>query len=147
MRLALGHAFSLSDMFIRFPVKKTKITSKDAENICGLGTRKVDVAKAIFIDCLKMVLRDIIYNNVTFELPTGGKHADMRVIRIEGEDFKKARQRGAFKDIDYLATNFSSYQVALTIHTNHGDRTWPVYVAKDLKKVLTDNVNNGKQYG
>ena len=55
-------------------------------------------------------LDDIIDNNVTFELPTGSaRRTLLRMKKCEGEEFKKARQRGKFADVDFLSSNFSGY--------------------------------------
>jgi hypothetical protein len=48
----------------------------------------------IFRECLKEVLNDIIDNNITFELPTGSRRADIHVQRTSGDDFAAARRNG-----------------------------------------------------
>jgi hypothetical protein len=55
-----------------------------------------------------LVIKDIIENKVTFKGPPGTR-AWIEMIPITGEAFAKARQNGAFSDIDFLISDFTGY--------------------------------------
>lgn len=145
MRYALGCAFNIKDLFIKFPYEKLLISSKKCEELFGNYHRRF-LAHRIFKDAFKLVVYDAIQNNATFELPTGSKKCDIHVTRIEGEKFKKARQRGAFKNVDFLKSNFTGNILTFNMYSNNRHRMKPIHLNKDFKNLLDENTNNGKQY-
>lgn len=141
-----GCAFNTSEMFYNFPYDKIKFTCKDCQNINNNRDRSV-LTKQIFRDSVDIILNDIIDNNVTFILPINGKvKANIHMNRIEGDNFKKQFQFGRWRDIDFLKSYFTGYQLALFMGGNRISRTKPIYVNGKLKKKITENTNNGKQY-
>lgn len=147
MNYALGHAFNLHEMFMNFDKSKLKMTSELCQQVNG-DPHKDKLIEKIFRECLKEVLNDIIDNNVTFELPTGARRADIHVQRTSGDDFAAARRNGKWQDIDFLESYFSGYQLVLNMYNKDGGvtRTKPIYVDKKLKNKLTNYTNQGKQY-
>lgn len=147
MNYATGHAFNLSEMFDNFNIKKLKANYKLSKEICNSLSKK-DLASKVFKESVKIILEDIIDNNVTFQLPTGGRKSDIHVKRTSGEDFKKARRKGKWKEVDFLASFFSGYELTLNMYNKDGGvtRSKPIYVDKNLKNKLTEYTNNGKQY-
>lgn len=145
MKLALGHAFNLKQLFENLKTKKLNYTIKQSKEICGNEHKDV-LAKRIFIDNMKIVLNDIIDNNVTFELPTGARKSSIYVDRTSGEDFKQARKNGKWKEVDYLKSFFSGYQLVLRMESKKFIRKKPIYLDKRLKEKLTNYVNQGRQY-
>lgn len=147
MNFALGCAFNVNELFLNFNLKKIKLTTKQLKEL-GFFSKRALINK-IFTEHVKQVVDDIIDNSAMFELPTGSKRRTiMKMNKIEGEDFKKARKRGKFKDIDILASNFSGYQIGFNMYYADGRpcRERVVYVDGKRKKKITSNVNNGKQY-
>jgi hypothetical protein len=66
---------------------------------------------------------------------------------IRDENFIKARQNGAFKDIDFLSSNFKGYKLQYRYKLKSGIwKNKPIHVHKKLKDIITDNTNNGKIY-
>ena len=84
-----------------------------------------------------------INNNINFELPTPS--GQLHLVPIQGEDFKKARQNGAFKDVDYLKSNFTGYEMKLDIKTKY-PRSIPVHLDSKLKNKIVEQTNKGIQY-
>lgn len=136
MNYAVGCAFNQDEMMINFKKQKLK-TVKNKELI-----------KKIARDSIKLVLNDIIDNNVTFQLPTGSRKADIHVRRIDGKEFVRARQNGKFQDVDFLSSNFSGNQLVLNMYDREGKptRIKPIYLNKKYKDKLTNYTNQGKQY-
>ena len=84
MKYALGCAFNLEEMLINFPYKKLHITCKDCKAITGDNHRDL-LVKRVFKESVKLVIEDIIENNITFWLPlTGDKKCNMHMKRVSG---------------------------------------------------------------
>jgi hypothetical protein len=145
MNYAVGCAFNLDEMFINLDKKKLKMTSNLCEQLTNDRHRNT-LIKRIFLESVKLVLDDIIDNNVTFELPTGGRRTIMRMNRIKDKEFAKARRNGKFKEVDFLTSNFSGYEIVLELFHTDGrpERKKHVYVDKVRKNRIIEHTNNGK---
>lgn len=146
-KLALGHAFTLHDLFMNFPVKKLKMTPEQCKEIYSDGSKR-DLAASIFARSLEIVVNDIIDNNTHFKLPTLG-HASSYIYmrRTEDAQFKRAFRRGKWNDVDFVMSNFCGYQLAFKIDNPQGNsKHKAIFVGSDLKQKITDNTNKGKQY-
>lgn len=136
MNYAVGCAFNQDEMMMNF--KKQKLKS----------IKNKELIKKIARDSIKLVLNDIIDNNITFQLPTGSRKSDIHVRRISGKEFVRARQNGKFQDVDFLSSNFSGNQLVLNMYDREGKptRIKPIYLNKEYKNRLTEYTNQGKQY-
>ena len=141
-RYATGYSFSATDLFTRFKLHYIKNSTFEAFK----EHSKKKVAARVFIYAFYLILKDIIDNSITFMLPTGFEsYIEMGTIR--DENFVKARQNGAYQDIDFLASNFKGYKLQYRYKLKSG--RWfikPIHVHKKLKNIITENTNNGKQY-
>lgn len=147
MNYALGCAFSQDELFENFPYKKLKISCKECEKIIG-DSHRDKLVKRIFRECIKLVIEDIIYNNVTFELPLiGNKRCNIHMQRIVGEQFKKLRRAGKWRNIDYLKSMFTGYELGFFMLGNRTPRVKYIYVNKYYRDLIVKNTNNGVQYG
>ena len=70
MNYATGCAFNLDEVLINLDKSKLNMTSALCEKING-DKHKDTLIKQICLEGMKLVLDDIIDNNITFELPTG----------------------------------------------------------------------------
>jgi hypothetical protein len=66
--------------------------------------------------------------------------------RMTGDQFKALRKGGKWKDVDYLKSFFTGYQLGLFMYGNRTPRVKSIYVNKELRNKITENTNNGKQY-
>ena len=147
MNYALGCAFSSDDLFMNFPFKKLSLSCKQCKEITGNNHRDV-LVKKVFKESLKLVLNDIIDNNVTFWLPlTSGKKCCMKMKRVEGEDFKNLRKAGKWKEIDIVTSMFSGYEIHFFMLGQRTPREKVVYLNKELRSKISLNTNKGVQYG
>ena len=128
MNYATGYAFNSKDMFANFPIDKLIISRDDCKRLFNTFDRRM-VAIRIFLYAVKIILLDIINNNVTFRVPTN-KPCELYIKRTHGEKFKQARRNGKWMDVDYLASNFSGYQMDFTYIANERDIHKPVYLSK-----------------
>lgn len=143
MNYATGYACSLEDMLVRFPYDKM--------NYKGTKQQKKSLIKKIFKDNIKLVLQDIIDNNSTFVLPAMGRsQAEIHMQGFSDSEFERVRKNGKFKDVDFLESLFTGYQLYLYIKSKddkyHVKKKKPIYVNKFFKDQITKNTNNGKQY-
>ena len=145
MNYATGAAFNVDDMFINFPYNKLNLTCKQAQEINN-NPHKDKLVKKIFRTCFKKVIDDVIDNNSVFILPVNNSEIKMR--RISGDAFSKARKNGKFKDVDFLESYFSGYELELNIYKRGGlKRSKTIYVDPKRKQKIIENTNLGKQYG
>lgn len=144
---AMGHAFSLHDTFMNFPVEKLKMTTEQCKETYSDGSKR-DLAASIFARSVQMVVDDIIDNNVHFKLPGMGRtQAYLYMKRTEGKKFKKAFKNGKWNDVDFIMSNFSGYQLTLEMQSEKRlPREKPIYLSGKDKQRIIDNTNMGKQY-
>lgn len=146
-RYSLGCAFNLSEIFLNFPWKKLSITCKECKKIIGDNHRSY-LAIRMFKENLRLVIEDIIENNVTFWLPlVGDKKCNMHMHRVQGQVFQKLRQHGKWKDVDIINSNFSGYEIGFYMFGNRTPRYKTVYVSKKYKKRISELTNNKMSYG
>ena len=144
---AIGWACNLNDIFVRFPYEKCKSLIR---NYFNKRDQKQKI-KQVFREGVQQVLEDIIENNITYKIQgVGYQGGELHMEAITGSDFEKARQKGKFKDIDFLESLFTGYQMYLYIHGKRDNflhrRKFPIYVGSFYKDKLTKHTNEGKQY-
>lgn len=145
MNYALGYALCAKDLFYNFDVKKLKMTKQQCIDIYSDGNKK-DLAAKIFVKSVEKVIEDIIDNNIHFKLP-GSTKSYIFMKRTEGDKFKKAFRNGKWREIDFIESNFSGYQLYLEMQSDKRmPRQKPIYVSPKLKQKIIDNTNAGKQY-
>lgn len=147
MKYAVGHAFTGKDLFAFFPVDKLKMSKKKCVEVYSDGSKR-DLCEQIFLRSVKMVLDDIIENNVQFKLPgLGTTNSYLQMKRTHGEEFKKAFRNGKWRDVDFITSNFSGYQMVFNMEgKNKAFRQKLVYLSNKDKQRITDYTNEGKQY-
>lgn len=143
---AMGHAFSLHDTFMNFPVEKLKMTTEQCKETYSDGSKR-DLAASIFARSVQMVVDDIIDNNVHFKLPGMGRtQAYLYMKRTEGKKFKKAFKNGKWNDVDFIMSNFSGYQLTLEMQSEKDSLGRNLSIFPKDKQRIIDNTNMGKQY-
>lgn len=146
-RYALGWACNLNDIFVRFPYEKCKSL------IANYKTKQQQRAKVkqVFRAGIQAVLNDIIENNVTFKLPGLGYYkGEIHMEPVKGSEFERLREKGKFKNIDFLETIFTAYQMYLYLQGKHDGvsarRKFPIYMSKFYRDKLAEYTNQGKTY-
>lgn len=139
-------AFRAIDLFETMNMKDVNIKRTVYDGLYHANKRQRLCAK-ILTYCFYIIVLDIIENNVTFVLPLQqNKKAYIYVKPVTGEAFKYARQRGAYKDIDFLASNFTGYQLVFSWWAGKTARWKPIHISNVYKNKLTEKVNNGTVY-
>ena len=145
--MALGWACNLNDIFVRFPYEKCKTLIKKY-------TRRIQqrqIIKQVFREGVQQILEDVIENNVTFKIQgVGYQGGEIHMEAITGSEFEKVRKNGKFKNVDFLESLFTGYQMYLYIHGKSDNllhrKKYPIYVNKYLRDKLTKYTNEGKIY-
>lgn len=137
---ATSYALTAEQLYINFPA--SKYIRKDLAQRSGFRRLLGAILRYFFF----LVLNDIIDNNVTLKLPPGtGAYVEM--VPVSGDDFTKARQNGAFRDVDFLTSNFTGYQLYLRYNNRYGHWKKRIYVSSKMRDKITANTNAGKHYG
>lgn len=144
---ALGWACNLNDIFVRFPYEKFKSLMKNYKTK-QLRRQKV---KQVFREGTQQILNDIIENNTTFKIQgVGYQGGEIHMEAIRDSDFEKVRKNGKFRNIDFLESLFTGYQMYLYIHGKSDNflhrKKYPIYVNKVLRDKLVKYTNEGKVY-
>lgn len=147
MNYATGHAFTGKDLFAFFPVNKLKMSKKKCIEVYSDGNKR-DLCEQIFLRSLRIILDDIIENNIQFKLPgMGTTNSYLQMKRTHGEEFKNAFRNGKWRDVDFIASDFSGYQMTFDMEgKNKTKRQKLVYLGGKDKQRITNHTNEGKQY-
>ena len=144
---AIGWACNLNDIFVRFPYEKCKSLIKEYRT----KMKQRQMVKKVFREGVQQILDDIIENNVTFKIQgVGYQGGEIHMEAITGSEFEKVRKNGKFKNVDFLESLFTGYQMYLYIHGKSDNllhrKKYPIYVNKYLRDKLTKYTNEGKIY-
>lgn len=144
---AMGHAFTSQDLFHNFPIKKLKMDYNLVKKIYSDGDKR-SLASSIFTRGLQMIVEDIIENNVHFLLPTiGSNEAYLYMKKTSGNNFKNAFKNGKWRDVDFLTSNFTGYQLALSVKSSKRPaKEKSIYLDCKHKDRITELTNEGKRY-
>jgi hypothetical protein len=132
-----SYAILPHELYTKFPDKKYISLVKDWNK-----TELRALYSRIFKYFFYLVIKDVIINRVTFKCPPG-TNAWIEMVPITGEDFAKARQNGAFADVDFLASDFTGYQLMLRRSNRYGKWTKRIYLSSKYRDMITDLTNKG----
>lgn len=146
-KFAMGHTFSAQEIFHNFPIGKLKMDYNKVKEIYTDGDKR-SLSASIFTRGLQLIIEDIIENNVCFLLPNlGVKEMFLYMDKKQGEEFKQAVRRGKWKDVDFLTSNFTGYQLALVIkNKKKPEKKKTIYLDYKHKDRITQLTNEGKRY-
>lgn len=142
---ALGHCFFLPDLFENFDMRRLTMSCKDYSKF-ACDRHREDIVYKIFKDSVQMVINDVIENNVTFQLPTGKRPAEIHMQKFTDDQFMEMKKNGAFKGVDFLKSYFTGYQVYFYMNGGGHQRKKPIYVRHDYRDRISQKTNEGMQY-
>lgn len=144
---AMGHAFSSQELFYNFPIKKLKMNYDIVKKIYSDGDKR-SLSASIFNKGMQLIIEDIIENNIYFLLPTlGTNESYLYMDKTSGNDFKKAVRQGKWRDVDFLTSNFTGYQLALSVKSKkRPEKKKSIYLGYKHKDRITELTNEGKRY-
>lgn len=144
---SLGCAFNLNDIVYNFNYSRLKTTCKQCKQAINDNHRDL-LVKRVFKECVKIIINDIIDNNITFHLPVQGAiKCDIHMRRYQDKIFKDLRRGGKWKGVDIFKSMFSGYEICMFLYGKRTPRIKSIYLNKELREKITENTNNGFQYG
>lgn len=146
MKYALGYSWNSEELFENFKSDKLIIDSYTLEKLYK-NDHKKRVAARLFIYCIKLVIEDIIENDVEFVLPTNKRPCSIMMRTVKDEAFRNARRKHKFMDVDFLQSNFKANEISFIMHGyNRTVRYKPIYLSKSCKQRILDYTNQNKIY-
>ena len=140
---ATSYALKAHELYTRFPTSKY-INIKSSELPERFGANSKMLYGEIFRYFMYLVIKDVIENQVTFKLPPFGKgNAWIEMTPVSGDDFVKARQNGAFQDVDFLISDFTGYQLNFRKSNRYGTWRKRIFVSSKYRDMITDLTNKG----
>ena len=137
---ATSYALRADQLYIGFPSSKYISFAKEWES-GELRSLYSKILRYFFY----LVIIDIIENGITFKFPPG-TNAWLEMIPYSGDDFVKARQNGAFQDVDFLVSNFTGYQLNLRFTNRYGKWLKRLYVSSKYRDRITELTNQGRSW-
>ena len=137
---ATSYALTAKDLFTKFDQKKLKQNLKEFPE--PISTNPIWFITKIFRYFFYLVIVDIIENKTVFKFPRTSR-AYIEMLPVSGEQFVKARQNGAFQDVDFLTSNFTGYHLGLRYNTRYGKWTKALHVTEKYKDRISELTNQG----
>ena len=146
-KFAMGHTFSAKDLFHNFPIQNLKMDYDTVRDVYSDGDKR-SLSASIFSKGMQLIIEDIIENNVYFLLPTlGSSESYLYMKKTSGNSFKNAVKRGKWRDVDFLTSNFTGYQLAMKVKSSkRPEKEKPIYLGYKHKDRITELTNEGKRY-
>ena len=67
--------------------------------------------------------------------------------KTSGNNFKTAVKRGKWRDVDFLTSNFTGYQLAMSVKSRkRPEKEKLIYLGYKHKDRITELTNEGKRY-
>lgn len=137
---ATSYALTANDLYTKFPYKSLKTDIfKLPPPICN---NPINLYTKIFRYFFYLVIKDVIENKIVFRFPRSFR-AFLEMIPVSGDDFIRARQNGAFQDVDFLTSDFTGYHLGLRFNTRYGKWIKAIHVTEKYKDRITELTNQG----
>ena len=123
---------------------KSKADKKIKEIINELICNKEMFAQCVFCNVFYYMM-DIIDKALLSDNDAFDKLFD--IYHEHKDEFKEMYKKGSFKNVDYVASQFTAYMVKYKYRLRDGRmKTKPIYLSKELNELLTKYTNEGKEY-
>lgn len=140
---ATSYALKAHELYTGFPTSKY-IKIKSDELPQRLGSDFKMLYGEMFRYLMYLIIKDVIENQVTFKLPPFGKgNSWIEMTPVSGQDFIKARQNGAFQDVDFLISDFTGYQIMFRKSNRYGTWRKRIFVSSKYRDMITRLTNKG----
>lgn len=143
---AVGYAWTLDELYQNFDSQALKIDGVSLIRLYG-DNHKKRLCYRMFRECVKIIVKDIIDNDVEFKLPVGSRKTSLRMRTYTVDEFKEARRNGKFMEVDFLSSGFIANQIELYMYGHRNiPRTKSVYLHPSYKELITKYTNEGRSY-
>lgn len=134
---ATSYALGAEDLYVKFPSEKYISLHGEWE-----PWRLTQLYSKIFRYFFFLVIVDIIENRAMLKFPPGC-NAWMEMAPVSGEDFERARQNGAFQDVDFLASGFVAYTINIRFQNRYGKWLKRLYISAKYRDRIVELTNKG----
>src|ERR1041385_8687903 len=110
MTYTLPHIVTIGDLFCNFDV--TTLTGKGNIKRKHKCADKKALVRKIFMRYMDILITDLIEGGKVFTFPTQA-FTELRMARIPDIQFQRARQVGAYEDVDILISQRKCYELVL----------------------------------
>lgn len=140
---ATSYALKADELYTSFPTKKyMSMKAKELPSRFN-GDFKVMYGE-IFRYFMYLLIKDVIENQVTFKFPpTGDGTSWIEMTPVSGDEFIKARQNGAFQDVDFLVSDFTGYKLTYRKSNRYGSWRKRIFVSSKYRDKITELTNKG----
>jgi hypothetical protein len=104
-----------------------------------------DAVSQPFKYTISLLLHYIIEKQVRFVIP-GVEQAYIDFEVVTEEFFEKHKQVGRFRDIDFIATDFTGYGLRYYYQGKAYQKSYPIHLGGELRKKFLERVNSGIKY-
>lgn len=95
--------------------------------------------------CFALIINKMIDERKRFKLPTQTE-AYLDFEFINEEKFRAGRQNGAYQDIDFIESDFTTYLLKYYFKAKGYQKSYPIYLGGELKQKLINGINSGIKY-
>lgn len=111
----------------------------------GSTSSYADAIADPFKYCIGLILNRVIDEKVRFKIPVRSEaYIDFEIV--SDEEFKRHRNNGRFKEIDFINSDFRGYAIRYYFRAKAYQKSYQIYVGSDLKKKFLDKVNSGERF-
>jgi hypothetical protein len=90
-------------------------------------------------------MNKVIDEKIRFEIPVPSEaYIDFEIV--SDEDFKRHRNNGRFKEIDFINSDFHGYAIRYYFRAKAYQKSYQIYVGSDLKKKFLGKINSGEKF-
>lgn len=137
------HLVTTEDLFENFDM--TELTGKGNLKRTYKCADKKTLAKKIFLRFFQIMIDDMLKGGVQFVFPERQYFA-LQFKRLVGDQFKKVRKAGGFKDVDFLTSSFTGYMLNATYLKGTRQIYDTVRLSDGLTQKITEKTNEGYKY-
>lgn len=144
MRLLLNHGISPSDLYLNVPAKVSKLTRSIFRKRGYNAKSREDFFGQILCICFGYILETMIKEHKRFYFQSNSStYIDFEVV-LEDE-FEHHRQLGRFQEIDFISSDFTSYNIRAFYKIHGVRRKQKVFLGSYLKELFIETVNSGEK--
>jgi hypothetical protein len=143
MNVNLPHIVTISDLFCNYDVRKLK-GDGNIKRKYKCEDKKA-LAKKIFLRYLYILMCDMVEGGKTYIFPFK-RHIELRFRILPDAQFKTALRKGAYEDLDALASNFKCYEMIMVYQQGLHYRQRLVKLSKNFIDRMVEKMNTGYKY-
>jgi len=145
MRILFNHGLTIEELYTKTPQSITDKNWSWFIKRYGSTSSYEDAISEPFKYCLGLIFNYILDNRVRFIIPhVPESYIDFEVVTEEM--FVNQRQKGRFKEIDFIESDFTGYAVRYYFKTKAYQKAYPIYFGGELKKKFLTGINTGIKY-